>query len=41
MTSTSATVRDLRSHTDLVSIATQYTATVASRGVVMLKVVGS
>ena len=41
MTSTSATVRDLWSHTDLGSTATQYTATVPSHGVVMLKVVGS
>ena len=41
MTATSATVRDLWSHTDLGSIATQYTATVPSHGVVMLKVVGS
>jgi alpha-galactosidase len=41
MTSTSATVRDLWSHTDLGSIATQYTATVPSHGVVMLKVIGN
>jgi len=41
MTSTSATVRDLWSHTDLGPTATQYTATVPSHGVVMLKVVGS
>jgi alpha-galactosidase len=41
LTSTSATVRDLWSHTDLGSTATQYTATVPSHGVVMLKVVGS
>ncbi|MGC9984611.1 MAG: glycoside hydrolase family 27 protein [Polyangia bacterium] len=41
MTSTSATVRDLWSHTDLGSTATQYTATVPSHGVTMLKVVGS
>jgi alpha-galactosidase len=41
MTSTSATVRDLWSHTDLGPTATQYTATVSSHGVVMLKVVGS
>jgi alpha-galactosidase len=40
MTSTSATVRDLWSHTDLGPTATQYTATVPSHGVVMLKVVG-
>jgi alpha-galactosidase len=36
----SATVRDLWSHTDLGSTPTQYTATVPSHGVVMLKVVG-
>ena len=41
MTSTSATVRDLWSHTDLGSVATQYSATVPSHGVVMLKVVGN
>ena len=41
MTSTSATVRDLWSHTDLGPTATQYAATVPSHGVVMLKVVGS
>jgi hypothetical protein len=41
ITSASATVRDLWSHTDLGSTATQYTATVPSHGVVMLKVVGS
>jgi alpha-galactosidase len=41
ITSTSATVRDLWSHTDLGSIDTQYTATVPSHGVVMLSVVGS
>ena len=41
MTSTSATVRDLWSHTDLGSTATQYTATVPSHGVTMLNVVGS
>jgi Alpha galactosidase A/Alpha galactosidase C-terminal beta sandwich domain len=41
MTSTSATVRDLWSHTDLGPTATQYTATVPSHGVAMLKVVGS
>jgi Alpha-galactosidase len=41
MTSTSATVRDLWTHTDLGPTATQYTATVPSHGVVMLKVVGS
>jgi alpha-galactosidase len=40
MTATSATVRDLWSHTDLGATATQYTATVPSHGVVMLKVVG-
>ena len=40
MTSTSATVRDLWSHTDLGPTATQYTATVPSHGVVMLRVVG-
>jgi alpha-galactosidase len=40
ITSASATARDLWSHTDLGSIATQYTATVPSHGVVMLKVVG-
>jgi alpha-galactosidase len=40
MTSTSATVRDLWSQTDLGPSATQYTATVPSHGVVMLKVVG-
>ena len=40
MTSTSATVRDLWSHTDLGPTATQYSATVPSHGVVMLKVVG-
>lgn len=40
MTSTSATVRDLWSQTDLGSTATQYTATVPSHGAVMLKVVG-
>jgi alpha-galactosidase len=40
ITSASATVRDLWSHTDLGSTATQYTATVPSHGVVMLKVVG-
>jgi hypothetical protein len=41
MTSTSATVRDPWSHTELGSTATQYTATVPSHGVVMLKVFGS
>ena len=40
ITSASATVRDLWSHTDLGPTATQYTATVPSHGVVMLKVVG-
>ena len=35
-----ATVRDLWAHTDLGSMATQYTANVPSHGVVMLKVVG-
>ncbi|MGB8298426.1 MAG: glycoside hydrolase family 27 protein [Polyangia bacterium] len=40
MTSTSATVRDLWSQTDLGPTATQYTATVPSHGAVMLKVVG-
>jgi alpha-galactosidase len=40
ITSTSATVRDLWSHTDLGPTTTQYTATVPSHGVVMLKVVG-
>ena len=41
ITSSSATVRDLWSHMDLGSIATQYTATVPSHGVAMLKVVGN
>jgi len=41
MTATSATVRDLWSHTDLGPTATQYAATVPSHGVVMLKVVGN
>jgi alpha-galactosidase len=40
LTSTSATVRDLWSHTDLGSTATQYKATVPSHGVVMLRVAG-
>jgi alpha-galactosidase len=40
ITAASATIRDLWSHTDLGSIATQYKATVPSHGVVMLKVVG-
>jgi alpha-galactosidase len=40
ITSASATVRDLWSQTDLGSVATQYSATVPSHGVVMLKVVG-
>jgi alpha-galactosidase len=40
LTASSATARDLWSHTDLGSIPTQYTATVPSHGVVMLKVVG-
>jgi alpha-galactosidase len=41
LTSTSATVRDLWAHSDLGSIASQYTASVPSHGVVMLKVVGN
>jgi galactosylceramidase len=40
LTASSATVRDLWSHTDLGSTPTQYTATVPSHGVVMIKVVG-
>jgi galactosylceramidase len=40
LTASSATVRDLWSHADLASTPTQYTATVPSHGVVMLKVVG-
>jgi alpha-galactosidase len=40
LTASSATVRDLWSHTDLGSTPTQYTATVPSHGLVMLKVVG-
>jgi alpha-galactosidase len=40
LTTSSATVRDLWSHTDRASTPTQYTATVPSHGVVMLKVVG-
>ena len=36
-----ATARDLWSHTDLGSLATGYTASVPSHGVVMLKVVGT
>jgi alpha-galactosidase len=41
ITSSSATVRDLWAHTDLGSIAGQYTANVSSHGVVMLKVAGN
>jgi alpha-galactosidase len=41
ITGSSATVRDLWSHTDLGPTATQYTATVPSHGVVMLRVVGN
>jgi alpha-galactosidase len=41
ITSSSVTVRDLWSHTDLGSIATQYAATVPSHGVMMLKVIGN
>jgi len=41
MTATSANVRDLWAHTDLGSVATQYSAVVPSHGVVMVKVVGN
>jgi alpha-galactosidase len=41
LTGTSATVRDLWAQSDLGAVATQYTASVPSHGVVMLKVTGS
>jgi alpha-galactosidase len=40
LTSTGATVRDLWTHQDLGVVPTQYTTTVPSHGVAMLKVVG-